>query len=300
MMTMLQTHQTMETIKAMRRQEELGYSVCDYLSYLPTATSALDTPVDASCRFAMAKWCNDIADHCKYEHETVAIAMNCLDRFMSTPSGKEILLDRNLYQLAAMTALYSSVKIHEQEAMDPSLVSSLSSGAHSPQAVEAMESKMLTAIQWRMNPPTAMSFTRLMTDLLPGNVLHSCEKETIMDISKIQIDLILKDYSFCMFHESTIALACVLNAIESVTEDDFFCSNFASFAGEIISVDHTVVRNLRIAIYELMNVGHSNDSIQTICKRTSTKLRSSCAGNTDATRGNGFQSSPRSVVVSQR
>ena len=72
----------------------------------------------------MAKWCCEIADFCKYKRETVAIAMNCLDRFMSTPVGHQILLDRNAYQLASMTALYSAVKIHEQEAMDPNLVSS--------------------------------------------------------------------------------------------------------------------------------------------------------------------------------
>merc|ERR1712232_842236 len=98
-------------------------------------TTALDAPVDSSCRFAMARWCNETADFCNYKRETVAIAINCLDRFMSTPNGREVLLDRNLYQLAAMTALYSSVKIHEQEAMDPDLMSMLSRGVHTPAAV---------------------------------------------------------------------------------------------------------------------------------------------------------------------
>mmetsp|Transcript_12867 Transcript_12867/g.30083 ORF Transcript_12867/g.30083 Transcript_12867/m.30083 type:complete len:299 (-) Transcript_12867:226-1122(-) len=298
MKTTSPTEQTVRTIRAMRRQEELGYSVSDYLSSLPKATPALDTPVDASCRFAMAKWCNDIAVHCKYEKETVAIAMNCLDRFMSTPSGKEILLDRNQYQLAAMTALYSSVKIHEQEAMDPNLVSSLSAGVHSPKAVEAMEFKMLTAIKWRMNPPTAISFVRLMVDLFPHSFFPSCEKETIMDVAKIQIDLILNKYSFCTIQESAVALACMMNAIESVTDDGIFCANFASVVGKIISIDDAVLQELRFAIYELMNGSHSNENAQiTICKRR--KLRSSCAKDA-ATRDNSFQSSPRSVAVPQR
>merc|ERR1712176_1277579 len=103
---------------------------------------------------------------------------------MGTPSGYEILLDRNLYQLAAMTALYSSVKIHEQEAMDPSLVSTLSRGVHSP---KAMERKMLSAVDWRVNQPSAMSFARLMIDLIPDQYLDSHQKEALLDITKLQI-----------------------------------------------------------------------------------------------------------------
>ncbi len=247
--------QTLETIHVMRSQEESAYGVSDYLSTLPTvqSNSALETPVDASCRFVMAKWCNEIADFCNYKRETVAIAMNCLDRFMSTPSGHEILLDRNLYQLSAMTALYSSVKIHEQEAMDPNLVSSLSRGAHSPQAVEAMESRMLSAIQWRVNPPTALSFVRMMLDLVPEHMLGASERETIIELTKFQIETSINEYEFCRFHASSIALACILNATESVSDDGMFYATFESAMGSALGIDVRGLRDLRIALYELMN-----------------------------------------------
>lgn len=298
--------QTLETIQAMRRQEELGYSVTDYLSHIPTtATTALDTPVDASCRFVMAKWCNDIADFCNYKKETVAIAMNCLDRFMATPSGLEILIDRNLYQLAAMTALYSSVKIHEQEAMDPKLVSTLSRGVHSPQAVEAMESKMLNAIQWRVNPPTAMSFVRLMIDLVPDHLINSCEKETILDITILQIEMTINEYDFSTFDASSIAFACTLNAIESVMDDGMLYANFETTMGKVILVDvgdyvDGRVRDLRIAIYELMNGSKSVDGsfqMKNNKNAVTTKMGSSCAGAI-ATEGNNIHSSPRTVATS--
>jgi len=289
--------QSIETIQAMRRQEELGYSIVDYLSDLPNATTALDTPVDASCRFVMAKWCNEIADFCNYKRETVAIAMNCLDRFMATPSGQEILLDRNLYQLAAMTALYSSVKIHEQEAMDPKLVSTLSRGVHSSQAVEAMESKMLTAIQWRVNPPTAMSFVRSMIDLVPDHLMHSCEKETFLDIAKFQIELIVNEYKFCTFNASSIAFACALNAIESVMGDGMLYTDFETTMGKTIMVDDSCVRDLRITIYELMNSSDATNDIQMNSKNSLTKMASSCSGPV-ATEGNNIHSSPRTVATS--
>jgi hypothetical protein len=291
--------QTLETIQAMRRQEEQGYSVSDYLSCLPTATSALDTPVDASCRFVMAKWCNEIADFCNYKRETVAIAMSCLDRFMSTPNGQEILLDRNLYQLASMTALYSSVKIHEQEAMDPTLVSNLSRGVHSPEAVERMEFEMLTSIQWRVNPPTAISFVRSMIGLIPDEIIQACEKETILEIAKFQVEMIINEYDFCTFEESSIALACMLNAIESVTDDGMIYANFETTISKIIRADDAVLRDLRIAIYELMNENTNNDDVRMVTKPTCTKTNSSYAGAL-AAGGTNFNSSPRTVAVSQR
>jgi hypothetical protein len=289
--------QNIETIHAMRRQEELAYSVVDYLSYLPMTTTALDTHVDASCRFIMSKWCNEIADFCNYKRETVAIAMNCLDRFMSTPSGNKILLDRNMYQLAAMTALYSSVKIHEQEAMDPNLVSSLSRGVHSAQAVEAMESKMLTAIQWRVNPPTAMSFVRSMIDLVPDHLMHSCQKETVVDIAKLQIEMIVNEYDFCTVNASSVAFACALNAMESVMDDGMLYTNFETTMGKTIMVDDSCVRDLRIAIYELMNGSDDTNNIRMNSKSYSTKTTSSFTGPV-ATQDNNIHSSPRTVATS--
>jgi len=291
--------QNLETIHAMRRQVELGYHVADYLSCLPH--TALDTPVDANCRLVMARWCNDIADFCNYKRETVAIAMNCLDRFMSAPSGHEILLDRNLYQLAAMTALYTSVKVHEQEAMDPKLVSTLSRGVHSQEAVEAMESRMLKAIQWRVNPPTAMSFVRSMIDLVPNHYMGPCEKDTILDIAKVQVEMIVNEYDFCTVNASTVALACTLNAIESTINDGMFYSEFETSMRNTIMVDDSFVRDLRVAIYELMNGSDDIAIIQMNNKNNLTKHASSCNGPVSA-HDNSFHSSPRTVAtsVSQR
>jgi hypothetical protein len=291
----LTTEQTLETIHAMRRQEESAYGVSDYLSQLPK-TSPLETPVDASCRFVMAKWCNEIADFCNYKRETVAVAMNCLDRFMSTSLGQEILMDRNLYQLSAMTALYTSVKIHEQEAMDPNLISSLSRGVHTPQAVEAMECRMLSAIQWRVNPPTAMSFVRMMMNLVPEHILGPCERETILEITRFQVEMTINEYDFFRFHASSIAFACLLNAIESVSEDGMFYANFETTMGNIMGIHPQSLRDLRIALYELMNGSDAMCIQEPVAgDATSKVMESSCGDVIETNAGNFYTTSPRSV-----
>jgi len=224
---------------------------------------------------------------------------------MTTPSGQEILLDRNLYQLAAMTALYSSVKIHEMEAMDPNLVSRLSRGVHEAAAVEAMERKMLKAIQWRVNPPTAMSFTRLIiNELVPDHYLSPGKKATIIDITRLQIELTVNEYDFSTFKGSSIAFACMLNAIESCSDDDgMFLANFETTIGKTLLIDdEECIPNLRLALYELMNGDDNDTSIrqQLLHKNSSTTSKDVSAAAVITTRGNktSAHSSPRTVVTS--
>jgi hypothetical protein len=283
---------TLETIEVMLRQEENGYQVFDYLGQLP-ASAPLDTPVDAPvdalCRSAMAKWCNDITDFCNYSRETAAIAMSCLDRFMASPDGRSILLDRNLFQLAAMTALYTAVKVHEHEAMDPQLVSSLCRGAHSPEDIEAMESRMLNAIQWRINPPTAMSFLRSMLDLVPEHLIDASQRETVMELTQFQVDLAVCDDEFWQQPASSIAFASLLNAVESVTTDGLFFENFEATMSKATRVNLEGLRDMRIALYEAVN---GNDDMDM-------QLTSSCDDSKSLEFGNSsetsFHSSPRAV-----
>jgi hypothetical protein len=223
---------------------------------------------------------------------------------MATSDGYLVLLDRNSYQLAAMTALYTAVKIHEQEAMDPALVSSLSRGVHSAQAVEAMEARMLNAVQWRVNPPTAMSYTRLVMDLVPDHCLDAMERETVQDIARYQIEHAMTEYDFCRYSQWAMALSSILNAVESVTMDAVFYSNFEAtiYQAMCVQPQHIpAVRDLRIALYELMNCNDSavmavqqnttvEDATMTDTNTSKKAMESSCIGEERF-----YNNSPRSV-----
>jgi len=259
--------QLIETIEAMRKQEQI-YHVTDYLSRLPKTSIALDenSPVDENCRILMSNWTVQIAMTCEYKQETVEIAMNCLDRFMATPIGeKEILLDRNLFQLAAMTALYSSVKIHEQEVMDTQLLSALSHGNHSPQDVEKMERKMLTAINWRVNPPTIMSFVRMIIEFIPKDRLNAEEKQILLDLTEEQVVAVANEYDLALFEASHIALASLLNSIERCFDAKneggmLFCSHFSMAINQLLQIDDcTCISRLQTRIYKQTNKSYGGD-----------------------------------------
>lgn len=203
----------MLTLAAMCRQEEQAYQTSKDVYY--NSSSSNNMAVDADCRDKMVQWTCQVVEFLKFSQETVAISMNYLDRYcMVSPQARE---DRNHYQLATMTALYTAVKLHEPVAMEPKMISMLSHGAYSAQQVEEMEQEMLAALQWRMNPPTALSFVRLLLDLI---ALDTMTKKTVYDISKYQTEIAVQDVRFVSVKASTTAFCSLMNALESLQTMD--------------------------------------------------------------------------------
>ena len=281
---------TFDTMSAMRLQEECAYQVTNYLAAIPSSGPLhwAEAPIDIECRQVMAKWTIDVCDFCHYSRETAAIALNCLDRFMATRDGHRILLDRDQYQLAAMTALYSAVKIHESEAMDTALVSTLSRGVHSAEAVEKMEQRLLAAIQWRVNPPTAHAFVREMFGFLADNLFSASTRETLVELAKIQIELAICDYHLSQHPGSHIAFASLVNAFESIETDVPFLDSFESTVSSVMHLDPFCVGDIRVALYEVVNGNEPMD----ISATPSGEKNSEHSGTLG-----GYDSSPRSVNV---
>jgi Cyclin, N-terminal domain/Cyclin, C-terminal domain len=243
---------TLSTLLVMRQQEEAGYLCFDYLHQAypePTVPTGPLNRIDVDCRNKMAAWCYQVVDFCKFDRETVSIAMNYLDRYLMSSTGSEALNDRKVFQLAAMTSLYTAVKIHEPEAMDPKLVSNLSRGTYNKEEIEAMESSILGALQWRMNPPTSMSFIRLFLDLIPQDVMDVSVRNTVSDIAKYQTELAVRDFNFIATKASTIAFCAVINSFESLNMDVKVLSHIAYILSSSIGLDEPEDALLEIQNY---------------------------------------------------
>lgn len=188
---------TIETLNAMKAQEAAAYF---------TKTGLYeDTPVDAMCRLLMVNWSNNVADFCKFSRDTVAISIHNMDRyFAKQPKG---LHDKREFQLIAMASLYMAIKVNEPEAIDPSTVAKLSKGVYSADEIEIAEREIITTLQWRVNPPTAMAFVENYLKLLPAYPVE------IWDIIHAQIDLAVGDACFLGTDNSCIGLEAVFNAL---------------------------------------------------------------------------------------
>jgi hypothetical protein len=205
---------TRSTLLAMKGQEQV-YAKHDYLRQHDTTPTT--TPiVDEDCRSKMVAWSYQVVDYLKFQRETVEISMNSLDRYMATADGRRLHSNTCAYQLAAMTCLYTAVKIHEPEAMDPQLVSNLSRGTYSPTQIEHMEVALLQALDWRVNPPTALAYCRLYLDLISVEDLDPMSRTAAYESVQYQTELAVNDYDCMLVPPSTVAYCALVNALQQV------------------------------------------------------------------------------------
>jgi Cyclin, N-terminal domain/Cyclin, C-terminal domain len=134
---------------------------------------------------------------------------------LSTSEGRSALCNRKEYQLAAMTALYVAIKLHEPLEMETSLLADLSRGCYNEMEFVEMEQVILLSLKWRVNGPTALGFVQHYLTFLPDSV-HPCVSEAIFDYARYQIELATADQSFVNIRPSEVGLAALLNALEGI------------------------------------------------------------------------------------
>jgi Cyclin, N-terminal domain/Cyclin, C-terminal domain len=289
----LSTEEVIATLEAMRRQEVKIYR-CKKDIYLSNSQLSnflpLDNvPVDESCRSRMIEWCYQVVDFCKFSRETVAIAVNYLDRY--TQCSSETRNDRSLFQLASMTCLYTAIKVHEPQAMEPEALSKLSRGVFSKQEVIDMESKILTALQWQMNPPTAHSFVQLFLEVMPESIIAHAERDAVVELSKFQTELAISDPLFLATNPSTIALAAFSNSLKFTSLSSTFIESLVNTVIQLAEINCDAVELLDIE--DRLFIGlESSAATASIFRLSASKT---CKQR--AARGKNLCESPRSVSV---
>mmetsp|Transcript_36041 Transcript_36041/g.39834 ORF Transcript_36041/g.39834 Transcript_36041/m.39834 type:complete len:284 (+) Transcript_36041:102-953(+) len=196
------------TINAMKEQEKSVYRTECGLYTRSKGTST----VYAHCRRIIIACFKHFAKLCNFGHNTVAIAVNTLDRFVAKEpriiSSDDYILE---FKLVAMTSLYTSVKVHEGLALDSTTISRLSNYAFSSKQIEVMETIILKKLGWRINAPTAMSFAEMyLLILLPPNEQTTT---SIRRLIQCQIEHTMEDCQFLGIDASEIAFTAVYNAI---------------------------------------------------------------------------------------
>jgi hypothetical protein len=169
---------------------------------------------------AIVDWCYDAVDYCRFSRETVAVAMDMVDRYLSRPStfGDEVLRDRNKFQLLSVTAMYVAIKVNEPVAMTTDIFVKICRGFYTVEEIEDMELKLLNGISWLCNAPTANQVgLSILSLLLP--LVDDIQDETrdfLMDEMKYLVELSVRDYYFSTQRSSAIALATIFNAIAHI------------------------------------------------------------------------------------
>eukprot|EP00984_Skeletonema_dohrnii_P016694 scaffold7463_cov76-Skeletonema_dohrnii-CCMP3373.AAC.4 len=178
--------------------------------------------INAADRMKLVDWCYDIVEHCRYSRETVASAMEMVDRFLSMPSNSadaarvsdEALIDPSKFQLLTVAALYTSIKINEKVAISSDQFAEMCRHVYTAEEIEDMERTMLRGLSWRCHAPTAQQVgLSILSLLLPSVNISEVTWEFLINEMKYLIELAVRDYYFSTQRTSTVALAAILNAI---------------------------------------------------------------------------------------
>ena len=188
-----------------------------------------------------------------------------------------------------MTALYTAVKIHEAEAMDPNLVSKLSRGAYAPCEIEEMERILLTGLQWRVNPPTTMSFVRALMDLIPEETFELETRNALIDVTKFQIELMVGREELFLTPASLVALAALQNSLASLPIDSQLSEYILYVVSNALQWDSrdSAVMNVQNLMYEAVTQSSSDQVILRPCEANHQSNKCECRSSPEQ--------SPRSV-----
>jgi hypothetical protein len=123
----------------------------------------------AEDREQIVDWCYGVIDVLQLARSNVAVAMSIADRFMSNPnrllvrhfthhlfSPQEIMYNRTMFQLLAVSALYIAIKINEQVIFSPEQCAEATHGMYTVKDIEAMERAILECLSWKVSTPTAL------------------------------------------------------------------------------------------------------------------------------------------------
>ena len=257
-------HEIADRIAIMLIQEDTVYNVHDYLADSVEIRKQAAKPVDEDCRVKMCEWCYQVVDFCKFRRETVGIGMSYLDRYLCTLKGRDALCNRKQYQLAAMTALYIAIKLHEPLEMETSLLADLSRGCYTEMEFVDMEQTILQALKWRVNGPTALGFVQNFMALIPDSV-HPSVADVIMDYARYQTELAVSDHSFVATQPSDLALAAILNAMEGMDHSLFplklqgkFIRNIEKYAEKLVDDSERTQAKLSMLMIEMLAGDYSD------------------------------------------
>jgi hypothetical protein len=224
---------TVENLKMLLRQEADCYSPCeDYLSLTAESFPDSSDRVSEAWRRKLCEWAFEVVDHFNFDREVVSFALNYLDRTVAIKvhSSQESLGKRD-YQLLAVTSLYLAIKLHgEIDDIDSprrklriGAFTELSRGFFQEDVIEKTERDILSALKWRVNPPTYLRLINTFLRLCPqwSDHEHTSPYLAVLggmnDVARYLSELALCVSSFSFDCKASVtAYAAILCAIEAL------------------------------------------------------------------------------------
>ena len=157
-------------------------------------------------RSKVASWLLEFEEEFGLTQDTIAAAVNYMDRYLS-----EVSIKRSLLQLLAIGAILVASKLHETLPLRVSELRELADGTYQESDIKLMELELLRVIQWKLHPVTPQ---QVMSHLVLF-VEDAATRHSVFEDAVTFLDVALPEYEFLEFVPSAQAAAAVLCAFET-------------------------------------------------------------------------------------
>mmetsp|Transcript_14619 Transcript_14619/g.22560 ORF Transcript_14619/g.22560 Transcript_14619/m.22560 type:complete len:337 (-) Transcript_14619:144-1154(-) len=250
--TIVATEGFCERLMVMKRQES-DYMIPDYLtpefqarlaaaevSDSPTLNNGDETtsascsePINLLWRDKICEWCYNVVDHYELARESVSLAMNIVDRYVSSR-----FITPQTYTLVAVTAIHIAIKLISPWKLRLNHLLDLCAGKFTAGDITSMELTIFNALSWRVSPPCAIDFCgELIESSFTDSSSHALND--IHDMARYLTELAVCDYYFVTRKPSSIALASIMFSLELTNNEvdprdkDRFASRVAQVALDV-------------------------------------------------------------------
>jgi len=194
-------------------EEDIRQRVCILIDteklYLPRSDYLDSVQTDGMkeiWRSKVCSWLLEFEDSYGITQDTITVACNYMDRYLSQVSTK-----MGILQLIAMGAIFVAAKLHETYPISMTELRDLADGIYLESDIKLMELELLRIIDWKLNPVTPQCFVNHIVQYIPNVDLRS----SIIEESAGFLDVIIPEYRFLCYRPSVQAVAAILCSFET-------------------------------------------------------------------------------------
>lgn len=205
-----------DILNVMLQQEATTYARRDYLHMplLPEVAGNVHPRdiLDAAWRQRIMEWMFGVVDTCGLRRDSVSVAAGILDLCLSRGI---VIHSRPDFQLAALTALQLSIKLFDSTVLKLESMVKLGRGMFSEDEVIDMEVQLLTALKWKVHPPTAVCFLRQFLRMLPADV-GTLTRYVLGEVARFVAEISVCMYQFSVYPASQVTYGGILLAMDQL------------------------------------------------------------------------------------
>ncbi|KAG7341717.1 cyclin-like protein [Nitzschia inconspicua] len=223
-----------DRLRAMLYQESKGY---EYETYFPDPSLHHQqqwNPLNQEWREKICQWTYNVVDTYDLPREIVALSLNYFDRFLATRGNQ---CNGTLALLVSLTTLHIAMKVHSSTGtFKLQKLAELSRGQFGPRHIEQMEWQIMSALKFKLHPPTLFAFISYYMMLFPqqqqqqqqqqqdiyhhpyeADVIprHAVRKE-LFEVAIYMAELSVCDSFFVPYPTSLVALAALANVMDDM------------------------------------------------------------------------------------